>query len=52
MLSYLIKLSRPDIANATFRLSKVVDDANPAAFLEILHVNKYVLGISNLLLKI
>ena len=31
MLLYLIKHSRPDIANATHELSKVIDSANEAA---------------------
>ena len=39
MLLHLMKCSRPNIANITRELSKVNDNANPAAFCEFLHVN-------------
>ena len=48
MMSYLMKHSMPDITNATWELSKDMDDANPAAFLEIHHVMKYALDKKNL----
>ena len=52
MLLYLVKHSRPDIANVARVLSKVMDGANRAAFLEMHHEIKYVLGTKNLGLKI
>ena len=43
MLLYLVKHSRPDIANAVRELSKVLDKPNYRAFKEMCHVSKYVL---------
>ena len=43
MLLYLLKHSRPDIANVTRKLSKANYGANSAAFKELRHVIKYVL---------
>ena len=43
MLLYLVKHSRPDIANVTRELSKANDGANPAAYKELLSVIKYSL---------
>ena len=47
-----MKHSRPDIANVTHELSKVIDSANQVAFLEMHQVLKYVLGINTLGLKL
>ena len=46
------KDSRPDIANATWELSKVMDGTNTAALFEMHHVIKYVVGTRNLMLRI
>ncbi len=43
MLLYLVKYSRPDIANPVRELSKVLDSLTPASFKEMLRVIKYVL---------
>ena len=43
MLLYLVKHSRPDIANATRELSKVMDGATQAAMKELLRTIKFVL---------
>jgi hypothetical protein len=43
MLLYLIKYSRPDIANVVRELSKCMDEANLAAYKEMLRVIKFVL---------
>ena len=43
MLLFLVKHSRPDIANVTRELSKSMDKANPAAFKELKRVIKFVL---------
>ena len=43
MLLYLVKYSRPDIANPVRELSKVLDSPTPASFKEMLRVIKYVL---------
>ena len=43
MLLYLVKHSRPDIANAVRELSKSLDRSTPAAYKEMLRVVKYVL---------
>ena len=51
MLLFLMKHSRPDIANATRELSKENDGANPAAFNEMLHVIRYALGTKILTLS-
>ena len=44
--------SRQDNANTTLELSKVIDCANPAAFLKIQHVIKNVLDSRNFGLEI
>ena len=44
MLLYLVKHSRPDIANAVRELSKAMDGANEGAWKELLRVIKYVLS--------
>jgi hypothetical protein len=43
MLLYLVKHSRPDIANVVRELSKVMDGATPAAIKEMKRVIKFVL---------
>ena len=40
---YLVKYSRPDIANPVRELLKVLDAPTPASFTEMLRVIKYVL---------
>ena len=52
MLLYLVKHSRPDIANAVRELSKVLDGASPGTFKEMLRVIKYVLDTRMYGLKI
>jgi len=52
MLLYLVKYSRPDIANPVRELSKVLDGASPAAFREMLRIIKYVLDTNEMALKI
>src|SRR5210317_411399 len=52
MLLYLIKHSRPDIANCVQELTKVLDGASPAAYKEMLRVIKYVLDTPNYALKL
>jgi hypothetical protein len=52
MLLYLVKHSRPDIANVVRELSKVMDGATPAALKEMKRVMKFVLDTRNLGLKI
>ena len=52
MLLFLVKHSRPDIANAVRELTKVLDGASPAAFKEMKRVIKYVLDTEKLSLKI
>ena len=52
MLLYLVKHLRPHLAKATRELSKANDGTNPAAYKELLHVIKYVLGTKNIGLKI
>ena len=51
MLLYLVKHSRPDIANATRELSKVMDKPTPAAMKEMKRVIKYVLDTKDYGLK-
>ena len=51
MLLYLVKYSRPDIANAVRELCKVLDGCNRAAYKEMLRVIKYVLDTKTLGLK-
>ena len=52
MLLYLVKYSRPDIANAVRQMSKVLDGATPAAYKEMMRIIKYVLDTKNLALKV
>jgi hypothetical protein len=52
MLLYLVKHSRPDIANAVRELSKVLDGPTPAAFKEMKRVMKFVMDTKNYGLKI
>ena len=52
MLLYLVKHSRPDIANPVRELSKVLDGATSAAFKEMLRIIKYVLDTKTLGLKL
>ena len=52
MLLYLVKHSRPEIANAVRELSKVGDGALPAHWKALMRTIKYVLQTSNLGLKI
>ena len=52
MLLYLVKHSRPDIANAVRQLSKVLDGSTEASYKEMLRVIKYVLDTKTLGLKI
>jgi hypothetical protein len=52
MLLYLVKHSRPDIANAVRELSKALDGTSPAAYKELMSVLKYVMDTKNLSLRI
>ena len=52
MLLYLVKHSRPDIANPVRELTKCMDGATPAAFKEMLRVIKHVLDTKTLGLRI
>ena len=52
MLLYLIKHSRPDIANPTRELSKVMDGATKAAMKEMKRIIKFVLDTKEWGLKI
>jgi hypothetical protein len=52
MLLYLVKHSRPDIANVVRELSKVMDGATPAAIKEMKRVIKLVLDTRHYGLKI
>ena len=45
--AFLVKHSRPAIANVTRELSKANDSANPAAFCELQQVISYVLCVEN-----
>ena len=47
MLLFLIKHSRPDIANCTRELSKVLDGATESAYKEMLRVIKFVIDTKN-----
>ena len=51
MLLYLVKHSRPDIANCVRELSKVLDGATQGSYKEMLRVIKYVLDTKTLGLK-
>ena len=52
MLLYLVKHSRPDIANPVRELSKVLDGATEEAFKEMMCLIKYVLDTKGWGLKI
>ena len=52
MLLYLVKHSRPDIANAVRELSKSMDKATPAAMKELFRVIKFVIDTEHHGLKI
>lgn len=52
MLLYLVKYSRPDIANAVRELSKVLDGSTEASFKEMLRVIKYILDTKDMGLRI
>jgi hypothetical protein len=52
MLLYLVKHSRPDIANAVCELSKALDGTSTAAYKELIRVLKYVMDTKNLSLRI
>jgi hypothetical protein len=52
MLLYLVKHSRPDLANPTRELSKVMDGATESHFNELKRVIKYALGTKDMGLKI
>jgi hypothetical protein len=49
---YLVKYSRPDIANAVGELSKVLDGSTEASFKEMLRVIKYILDTKEMGLRI
>ena len=51
VLLYLVKHSRPDIANATMELLKANNGVNPVAFKELLCLIKYVLDTKHFGLK-
>jgi hypothetical protein len=51
MLLYLVKHSRPDIANAVRELSKALDGTSPVAYKELMRVLKYVMDTKLLSLK-
>ena len=48
MLLYLVKHSRPDIANATRELSKANNGVNPVVYKELLRMIKYIVETENL----
>lgn len=52
MLLYLVKHTRPDIANPVRELSKSMDGANMAAYKELLRVIKFVLDTKQYGLKV
>lgn len=52
LLLYLVKWSRPDIANATRELAKLMDGATLAAEKELFRIIKYVLDTKDLGLKV
>jgi hypothetical protein len=51
MLLYLVKHSRPDIANSVRELSKSLDGTSPAAYKELFRVCKHVIDTKRLSLK-
>ena len=52
MLLYLVKHTRPNIANAVRELSKALNCPSPAAYKEMLHVIKHVLDTRSLAIKV
>ena len=52
MLLYMIKHSRPDMANAVRELTKCLDGASEAAYKEMLRIIKYLLDTESKGLKI
>ena len=52
MLLYLVKHSRPDLANPVRELSKVLDGPTPVATKELKRVTKFVLDTKDCGLKI
>jgi hypothetical protein len=52
MLLYLVKHTRPDIANAVRELTKGLDEPSPAAYKEMLRVIKFVLDTKAWALKV
>jgi hypothetical protein len=52
MLLYLVKHTRPDIANAVRELSKVLDGPSPDAYKEMLRCIKYVIDTKHLALRL
>ena len=52
MLLFLVKHSRPDIANITKELSNANSGADPAVFCELLCVMRYILNTKNFGLKL
>jgi len=52
MLLYLVKYTRPDIANAVRELSKALDCPSPAAYKEMLRVIKHVLDTRDLAIRV
>ena len=51
VLLYLVKHTRPDIANCVRELSKCLDGSTPASYKELLRVIKYVLDSKDMGLK-
>jgi hypothetical protein len=51
-LLYLMKPSRPDIANALWELSKCINGATPSAFKEMKHLEKFVMDTDDYGLKV
>ena len=52
MTLFLVKHSKPDIANTTRELSRANYGANPTAFKELIQVIKYVLDMKKVGLKL
>lgn len=52
MLLYLVKHSKPDIANAVRELSKVADIANQAHWKALMRLIKYVLDTRKFCFKL
>ncbi len=52
ILLYLVKRSRPDIANAVCKCTKVLDGATTYAYHEMLHIIKYLLDTKDYGLRI